>query len=110
MDIPEKGLDVDEVSERKTSSPTPSVLLSLECVSLNEPTHNHCFYWHNVWIILVSSFTKYMVRQIEKTVLNTVLTINSIDSQDQGEFALKIKNRCGEDKYAIGIQVRDSTL
>ena len=47
-----------------------------------------------------------MVRQIEKTALNTVLTINGIDSQDQGEFALKIKNRCGEDKYAIGIQVR----
>ncbi|NP_001368673.1 Titin homolog [Caenorhabditis elegans] len=45
--------------------------------------------------------------KIEKTVLNTVLTINSIDSQDQGEFALKIKNRCGEDKYAIGIQVTD---
>ncbi|EFP11257.1 CRE-TTN-1 protein [Caenorhabditis remanei] len=48
-----------------------------------------------------------MVRQIEKTALNTVLTINGIDSQDQGEFALKIKNRCGEDKYAIGIQVTD---
>ncbi|CAI2354591.1 unnamed protein product [Caenorhabditis sp. 36 PRJEB53466] len=45
--------------------------------------------------------------QIEKTALNTVLTINGIDSQDQGEFALKIKNRCGEDKYAIGIQVTD---
>ncbi|UMM35968.1 hypothetical protein L5515_008342 [Caenorhabditis briggsae] len=45
--------------------------------------------------------------KIEKTALNTVLTINGIDSQDQGEFALKIKNRCGEDKYAIGIQVTD---
>ncbi|CAB3396936.1 unnamed protein product [Caenorhabditis bovis] len=45
--------------------------------------------------------------KIETTQLNTVLTINGIDSSDQGEFTLRVKNRCGEDKYCIGIQVTD---
>ncbi|CAI4227244.1 unnamed protein product [Auanema sp. JU1783] len=47
------------------------------------------------------------VEKIESTALNTVLTINKIESSDVGAFTLRVKNRCGEDSYGISIKVTD---
>ncbi|CAJ0566744.1 unnamed protein product, partial [Mesorhabditis spiculigera] len=45
--------------------------------------------------------------KIETSGLNTCLTIQKIEIAHRGEFTCRVRNRCGEDKYAIGIQVTD---
>ncbi|KAK6058697.1 immunoglobulin I-set domain protein [Cooperia oncophora] len=43
--------------------------------------------------------------KIENAELSTVLTIKRLRVEDRGEFKLRIRNRCGEDSFSIGIQV-----
>lgn len=44
--------------------------------------------------------------QIDTAGNNTTLTINGVEATDRGDFALRVKNRVGEDRVNISIQVR----
>ncbi|PIO76038.1 immunoglobulin I-set domain protein [Teladorsagia circumcincta] len=45
--------------------------------------------------------------KIENVGLSTVLTIRRLRVEDRGEFKLRIRNRCGQDTFPIGIQITD---
>ncbi|KAK6031811.1 hypothetical protein OSTOST_02021 [Ostertagia ostertagi] len=42
--------------------------------------------------------------EIQNVGLSTVLTIRRLRIEDRGEFKLRIRNRCGQDTFPIGIQ------